>query len=104
MGIAFQSNFRFEISGEQQAIVAVGLLIKSTANDIAPIDDGDLRKEVEERVGLLAYNAYWVVPYASVRYETNYANPETTRWVAKAITKLSGQPIRNEVMKYLTIK
>lgn len=104
MSIEVKHSFRFEISGEQKAITSVGLLIKSTANDIAPIDDGDLRREVEERVGLLTYEARWSVPYAEIRYNVNNANPETTRWVAKAIQKLKGQPIRNEVMKYLTIK
>lgn len=64
-------------------------ILKHTANDIAPIDNGDLRDNVSKpiQVGKTSFKVIWKQPYAGKVYRKNNKNPQTTKWIEKGYNK-----------------
>lgn len=54
---------------------------RESSNQIAPIDDGTLRKSATVHdTGLTSGYIEWDVPYANRRYFENKKNPQTKEW------------------------
>lgn len=68
-------------------------ILKDASNNIAPIENGDLRQETTTKKqlgsGFFSHFVYWNAPYAKIRYEVNKKNPKTTKWIEKGFAQKS---------------
>lgn len=77
-------------------------ILKDTSNQIAPIDTGQLRSNVDTNNRGLESNVIWQQPYAGKVYEKNKKNPQTTKWIEKGYNKKRNtleRIMREEVVK-----
>lgn len=77
-------------------------ILKDTSNQIAPIDTGQLRSNVETKNRNFESNVIWEQPYAGKVYEKNKKNPQTTKWIEKGYNKKRNtleRIMREEVVK-----
>lgn len=64
-----------------------GEIVTQTANQIAPIDKGNLRQNLDFEKSKNKFSAMWGQSYAVLRYKSNKKNPGSTFWIQKGYRK-----------------
>lgn len=63
-------------------------LAGGNANQIAPLDKGNLRRSKKVvKLGIGTWAVTWDIVYATVRYFKNNLHPQTTKWAEKDAEK-----------------
>lgn len=87
-------NAVYRVNRINSNLMEVGHKASRAANQIAPLQDGDLRGSMETERGKLVYVTYWRTDYARFRYFINNKNPQTREWAKKAHLRYKSEFLR----------
>ncbi len=85
----FDRNMDFDSMEKQikKNLYEASDILAQSSNAIAPINKGKLRGNLSKDYSGLKAIVTWEQPYAGKVYETNFKNPQTTKWIEKGYAK-----------------